>query len=268
MTNRNEGVAKMQRSLLGVLATALVVIGAGCTEPEPKQVELEIPDAAADSLINMCNGLATAKTLYYEATELMDVPGPGGAVYKLSASFKVWFDRAGDQVRIDVHSNKGKSSWVIGGGKATAYAPEKNLVGRSADVPPTIFEALQALSKRTGVPIPGQGLLQPDPLSALLGRVESVTLIGETELNGVACQHIAFTEQASNWQLWLSTEPQPLPQQLVYHHYTAKQEMRYEVAFSGWKLDQPLAPALFVLEVPATATEVALSEMLPPEEIK
>ena len=258
----------MRRGLLGVLATALVVFGAGCSQPKPEMVELEIPDAVADQLIAMCDGLAAAQTLSYEATELMDVPGPGGQVYKLSAHFKVWFDRAGEQVRIDVKSDKGSSVWVIGGGKATAYSAEKNQVGRSDDVPPTVIEALRALSKRTGVPVPGQGLLQPDPLSALLGRVEAVTLIGPATVAGVACQHVAFREAGSNWQLWLSTEAQPLPQQLVYNHYMSDQDMRYEVAFTGWTLDAPIDAARFTLEVPATATEVALSEMLPPEEIK
>jgi hypothetical protein len=258
----------MQRGLLGVLATVLVLVGAGCRQSEPEMVELEIPDGVADQLVAMCDGLAAAKTLSYEASELMDVPGPGGHVYQRSAHFKVWFDRAGERVRIDVSSDKGKSAWVIGGGKATAYSAEKNMVGRSDDVPPTIIEALRALSKRTGVPVPGQGLLQPDPLSALLGRVDTVTLIGPATVAGVACQQVAFSEADSNWQLWMSTEAQPLPQQLLYNHFTGTQDMSYEVAFTGWTLDAPIDDALFTLEVPATATEVPLSEMLPPEEIK
>jgi hypothetical protein len=83
--------------------------------------------------------------------------------------------------------------------------------------------------------------------------------VGEGVVGGRDCEHLAFRNKDTDWQIWVRKGGQPLPCKLVI---TSKQEKgmpEYSVTFRDWRMDSP--PGAFAFTPPVGFKSVSLQDL-------
>jgi hypothetical protein len=142
-------------------------------------------------------------------------------------------------------------------GKAlTAYGKHKNIYAQ-LDAPGTVDQLIDKLRERGFVP-PGADLLLADVYGALSGDVISAKHIGHGVVEGVECDHLAFRDQETDWQLWVETGDKPMPRKYVITSKAIGGAPQYTLVVRDWKADVPAEAATFAFTPPAGAQKIDL----------
>jgi hypothetical protein len=142
-------------------------------------------------------------------------------------------------------------------GKAANAYLQKNLVG-------TIDDALDALERGIGIPMPASDLLLSNPYAALIRGVTSSGYYGLEYVGGVQSHHLAFRTPLVDWQLWVQAEGNPLPMKYVITTKDVPGAPQYSVQFSNWNLKPKVTADRFTFTAPKGATRL---EALPIDEM-
>jgi hypothetical protein len=82
----------------------------------------------------------------------------------------------------------------------------KNINGYTqVDAAGTIDDLIDTLRDR-GMAIPGADLLLSNVYDTLIGDVLEAKYIGHGVVGGIECDHLAFRNQETDWQLWIERE--------------------------------------------------------------
>ena len=177
----------------------------------------------------------------------------------LSRPDKLRAHRAGGYADVEMVFD-GKTVSVLGK-HANVYA--------QFDGPGSVDQLVEALRAGHGVPLPGADLLLSNAYDALIAGVMDAKHIGRGVIDGVECEHLAFRNFDTDWQLWIEVGEQPIPRKLVITSKTLNSAPQYTLQIKGWKTGvQPAADA-FAFTPPAGAQKLepnALAELdeLPP----
>ena len=69
----------------------------------------------------------------------------------------------------------------------------------------------------------------------MIENVQSGYLVGARPVNGTACHHLAFSQEAIDWQIWIEDGPMPLPRRLVLTYKDEPGAPQYRAEFT-WEL--------------------------------
>jgi len=120
------------------------------------------------------------------------------------------------------------------GKKLTFYGKTGN-VYIQRDVAGQIDDALTALERDIGVPMPAGDLLLANPYPVLSPGVTSSSYLGIEYVAGVASHHLAFRNSGVDWQLWVKAEGDPLPIKYVITTTGIDRAPQFSVQFSNWE---------------------------------
>jgi len=130
--------------------------------------------------------------------------------------------------------------------------------------PGTIDELIEALRAGHGVALPGADLLLTKSYDALVAGVIEAKHIGRGVIDGVECEHLAFRNLDTDWQLWVEVGERPIPRKMVITSKTVNSAPQYTLRVKTWKTDVAIKPDAFKFEPPAGAQKLepdALSEL-------
>ena len=135
--------------------------------------------------------------------------------------------------------------------------------------PGTIDQLIEFLREGHGVSLPGADLLLSNSYEVLVADVQEAKHIGRGVIDGVECEHIAFRNFDTDWQLWVEVGQRPIPRQMVITSKTINSAPQYTLRVKSWKTDVAPAGDAFTFTPPAGAKELsqdALSALdeLPP----
>ena len=82
-------------------------------------------------------------------------------------------------------------------------------------------------------------------------------MVGESVIDGVACDHLAFRQSNVDWQLWVQKGEQALPRKIVITTRFEVGDPQYQVTMH-WNLKPKVSDATFKFTAPANASEVSL----------
>ena len=113
----------------------------------------------------------------------------------------------------------------------------KNINGYTQiDAPGTVDQLIDTLRDR-GVAIPGADLLLSNVYDTLIGDVIEAKYIGHGVVGGVECDHLAFRNQETDWQLWIERGDKPLPRKFVITTKSVGAAPQYTLVIHDWKTD-------------------------------
>lgn len=146
---------------------------------------------------------------------------------------------------------------------------------RSADgyaqfqAPGTIDHLIHALREGHGVALPGADLLLSNSYDTLIADVLEAKYMGRGVIAGVECEHLAFRNFDTDWQLWVEVGKRPIPRKMVITSKTVNSAPQYTVRITSWKTDIEPGPGAFSFTPPEGAGRLhhnALIELdeLPP----
>ncbi|WP_255611934.1 DUF2092 domain-containing protein [Marinobacterium arenosum] len=104
--------------------------------------------------------------------------------------------------------------------------------------------------------------------------IEQGVHLGNAYIDGVKCDHLAFREQAVDWQLWVQSGDTPLPMKYIITSKWHTAAPQYEIRFRGWKLNPEISEDDFVFSPPANARKLEammldeVGELAIPEEVE
>ncbi len=136
--------------------------------------------------------------------------------------------------------------------------------------PETVDQLIEALRLGHGVALPGADLLLSNSYDLLVAGVEEAKYIGRGVVDGRECEHLAFRNFDTDWQLWVEVGDKPIPRKLVITSKTLNGAPQYTLRVRSWKTGVTPARDAFSFVPPAGARELdpnALIELdeLPPD---
>ncbi len=218
-------------------------------------------DAAADRILRqMSDYLATADEFSFRANITYDEALASGEAIEYGGTADVSVRRP-DRLHVAFRGDEHQNRVFFDGRTLTLYDPDVNVYAVT-EVPPEIDGAVDLVFEKYGFSVPIADLVYSDPYSALTGGVETGFVAGLHPVNGVPCHHLAFTQEAIDWQIWIEDGPRPVPRKLVIILKDEPGSPRYSATLSDWDFQPRLSDHYFEFHPPDGADEI---EFLPTE---
>ncbi len=132
------------------------------------------------------------------------------------------------------------------------------------EAPGSVDQLLEALRAGHGIALPGADLLQSKSYDTLVAGVLEAKHIGRGVIDGVECEHLAFRNFDTDWQIWVEVGDRPMPRKMVITSKTVNNAPQYTLRVKNWKTDVVPAANAFTFIPPADATPLdpnALSDL-------
>jgi hypothetical protein len=123
----------------------------------------------------------------------------------------------------------------------------------------TADQLIDVLREQHGVVAPGADLLLPNAFDVMMADVVEGAVIGKGVIDGVECDHLAFRNAESDWQIWIESGAKPIPRKYVITTKGVAQGPQYTLRIKEWKTDLP-ADA-FAFKPDPSAKKLALNEL-------
>jgi hypothetical protein len=103
----------------------------------------------------------------------------------------------------------------------------------------TAEELIDVLREKHGVVAPGADLLLSNVLDIMMADVVEATVIGKGVIDGVECDHLAFRNVETDWQIWIESGAKPIPRKYVITSKGIGEAPQYTLRIKDWKTDVP-----------------------------
>jgi hypothetical protein len=144
----------------------------------------------------------------------------------------------------------------------------KNINGYAQfDAPGNLDQLFEALRSGHGVALPGADLLTSRAYDALVAGVKEAKHIGRGVIDGVECEHLAFRNHDTDWQLWVEVGSRPVPRKLVITSKTLNGAPQYTVRVKSWKTGVEPARDAFAFTPPPGAARLGSDDLIMLDEL-
>ncbi len=241
-----------------------------------KQLPLVVALLTASALVSAENAYADQDEALKLLKGMSDyVSGQKSISAKFDASIevvthdleKIQFNNSGEALL--VRPNKFRASRVGGyadveltydGKTATLLSKAANAYAQ-LPLAGTTDEMFDRLRSDFGMQIPGADLLVTNVFDVLSKDVVQAKYIGPAVIGGVECEHVAFRNDETDWQLWVQKGPQAIPCKLVITSKTVTGAPQYTLTIKEWKTDATPAANTFEFVAPNDAQSVKLEDL-------
>ena len=152
----------------------------------------------------------------------------------------------------------GKTASVLGK-NLNAYA--------QLEMPGTVDQMLAAMRAGYGVAMPAGDFLLSRPYDVLVADVLEAKHIGRGVIDGTECEHLAFRNGETDWQVWVEVGPKPMPRKIVITSKTMAAAPQYTVRINSWKTDVTPAAGTFAFVPPAGAKKLPPDALIDLDEL-
>jgi hypothetical protein len=204
-----------------------------------------VPASADDTnaiLKAMTSYVAGQKTISLSFDSSIEVVTPQLEKIQFASSGELSLSRP-DKVRATRTGGYADIELVSDGKTATLYGKNINAYAQSS-APASIDDLVELLRSKLGAEIPGADLLLASSYDALTEDVIEGKHIGRGVVDGVECEHLAFRNMETDWQLWVEVGARPIPHKYVITSKAVAGAPQYTLVIRNWKTDvQPGADA-------------------------
>jgi hypothetical protein len=149
-------------------------------------------------------------------------------------------------------------TYIYDGSQLTIYSPEDQVYTRVSGVPGTLPKLVGGLLN-AGIEMPLIDVLYQAGAGTLTEDVRGGILVGESMIDGVACDHLAFRQATIDWQLWVEKGARPLPRKLVITTRYEVGDPQYQANLC-WDLQPKIDSATFVFTPPKGVNEIPYND--------
>jgi len=135
------------------------------------------------------------------------------------------------------------------------------------DAPGTVDQLIEVLRQGYGVALPGADLLLLNSYDVLVAGVEEAKHIGRGVIDGAECEHLAFRNFDTDWQLWVEVGKSPIPRKMVITSKTLNSAPQYTIRIKGWKTGVKPARDAFAFTPPAGAEKLSPDALIGLDEL-
>ncbi|WP_245435359.1 DUF2092 domain-containing protein [Microvirga calopogonii] len=128
-------------------------------------------------------------------------------------------------------------------------------------------EAVDRLRSEASLELPGADLLLAKPYDELMAGVLEAKHIGRGVVEGVECEHLAFRNLDTDWQIWVEVGDKPVPRKYVITSKAVGAAPQYTLRLRDWKTGVTPAPDAFAFKPPEGSSGVAITVLKDIDEI-
>jgi hypothetical protein len=227
---------------------------AASPEPAADAPRPVMDQKALDRLKAMSQTLTSARSFSYRSRSMTEVPATTGQNLTVFTHADVALQRP-NKLRATVSGDVPSFQMVYDGATVSALDPQKNLYAVTA-APATIDETLVFLMEKSGIHFPASEVLYSDPYAVMAKDLNSAFVVGPSDVDGFACDHLAFMAPGVNWEVWIDAGRVAVPRRMAVTYKDATNFPRFLLEFSDWNLKARLSPASFVFKKPADARRI------------
>jgi hypothetical protein len=212
-------------------------------------------DPQADELLSKtCGALGAADAFSFHAEILFDKLLPHAVKVQYAAEMNFALQRP-DELVVIYHSDLGgKQIWYQG--DTLTIFDEPHLMYASMKVPSSIDTMLDQVAQTEHLTLPLSNLAYGDPCLRIRKQIIYGGYVGVNDVNGVDCDHLAFSSSSTDLQLWLDRSGKPVPRKLVINYRTEPGSPEYIAVLSDWKFPKEIADSHFRAELPKDAKRI------------
>jgi len=118
-----------------------------------------------------------------------------------------------------------------------------------------------------GVALPGADLLLSNSYDVLVAGVKEAKHIGRGVIDGRECEHLAFRNFDTDWQIWVEVGENPVPRKVVITSKTLNSAPQYTLRVKGWKTGVQATPDVFAFVPPAGAKKLSSDALIELDEL-
>jgi hypothetical protein len=194
-------------------------------------------------------------TLKYDTD--IEVVTPAVEKIQFSASGDVTLSRP-NKFRISRSGGYADVELVSDGSTVTIHDRGGN---RFAQVPGSgsFDEVVDRLRSDASLELPGADLLLSKPYEELMAGVLEAKHIGRGVIEGVECEHLAFRNLETDWQIWVEVGERPVPRKYVITSKAVGAAPQYTLRLRDWKTGVTPEPDAFAFNPPAGSSGVAIT---------
>jgi len=133
------------------------------------------------------------------------------------------------------------------------------------EVAGTAEDLIDVLREKHGVAAPGADLLLMNVFNVMMNDVIEAAVIGKGVIDGVECDHLAFRNLETDWQIWIESGAKPIPRKYVITSKGIGEAPQYTLRIKEWKTD--VAPDAFTFKADPSFKKIALGEMSDIDEV-
>lgn len=221
-----------------------------------------VEERAVEILQNAAGYLSKTKQFKFRAEATFDMVQGSGQKLQFSARLKVSARRP-DRISVSLERDDGTRRGVWYDGKnVTILEMSENVYG-TIPVPGNIDGMLDYLDEEVAARVPLADLLYSD-LSFLWTLAESGIFVGETFVDGVLCDQLAFRNKTLDWQLWIEKGTKPLFRKVVLTYKDKAGQPQFAAFLDQWDLAPELPDSLFEFSPPKGAEKIRFLSVAPP----
>jgi hypothetical protein len=186
---------------------------------------------------------------------------------------KIQFTNSGEALlsrpdKLRAHRVGGYADVVLYFDGKTASVLGKHINGYAQfEVPGTADHLFEALRAGHGIALPFADLLLSNAYDVLVAGVEEAKHIGRGVIDGVECEHLAFRNHDTDWQLWVEVGKTPIPRKMVITSKTLNSAPQYTLRVKGWKAGVQPAPDAFAFVPPPGAKKLSPDALVELDEL-
>jgi hypothetical protein len=203
----------LTRPRLGLAMAACVLAGFISQSLAAADNKPAVEPRADEWLKRMGDYLAQAKFFSVSAEVWQDIQTSSGQRIQAGRNVELRVRRP-DRLHAEVHSPRRNRELLYDGKSITLFNRVQNFYG-AAHASGSLDEAMDIASERFGINMPLEDFVRSDPHKDLLQKATSGVDIGPVTVMGVPCEHLAFTQDNIDWQIWIEDGVRPVPRKFV-----------------------------------------------------
>ena len=242
--------AAIRKSALSLLA-AIAITGA------PTAAAWATEGAAQTILKAMTDYVSRQENLSLKYDADIEVVTPAVEKIQFSASGDITMSRP-NKFRVSRTGGYADVELISDGANVTVYDRGGN---RFAQVPAagTFDEVVDRLRTETPLELPGADLLLSKSYEELMAGVLEAKHVGRGVVEGVECEHLAFRNLDTDWQIWVELGERPVPRKYVITSKAVGAAPQYTLRLREWKTGVSPTSDAFAFKPPDGSSGVAIT---------
>ena len=163
-----------------------------------------------------------------------------------------------DKLRAEATGDEVSSLWLVDGPSLRVYDAKRNAYV-VLDVPPRLEQALEQALAKLRLVGPMVDFLAADPYKSIMDGVLEAVYVGQSEVNGKPCHHLAFRQLTRDFELWVDAGKKPWPLRLVVTDKTLHGDPRTLIDYVDWKPVAAFGAKTFAWTPPKGAQQVMVA---------
>ena len=244
-------------------------IALGITPPNSISQETGSQNIDSESIADlqkMFDFIGESETISVTAESNYDARQKSGQLIEFGAISK-WYIKRPSHVRVDIYNRDGtERSFYFDGNSITLYDKSQNVYA-SVIKKGNLDQAFDYYMDVLDMPMPLAELFSEKHPFDINKSVISSMYVGESKINGFACNDLAFRTEEVDLQVWIEQGKKPLPQRMIITYKESPGNPQYRARFSDWNLSPKLKDSLFEFKPPKDAEKIQFTPVINKDQI-